>query len=309
MSSVPGCFRTFKTQELIGEGSWGKVYSACNLSRKKSKNNCRFAIKVIAVNDEEHMESAKRDEYFLKKLNHVKVDKQNISPVYYDSWFCGDRKQKDPSKGLYLLAMQRFQNNMESRGLELAQAAGLPEGSQMYLESELLRMYRIAAKLGELGIVAADLKPDQYLFSKDPLRKNPSIVMTDFGFTSTISRTPFPQKTGWPSNQDYPPDFKVCTTKINISSHKEAIIFNVWHLEAFFITDALNLPTYVQLKDGTICKFIGVQGFGNVYKPFQEQICPQFLSYSETMMEKISNQNINTFSFDFETVFSKIKFM
>lgn len=301
------CFRNFKTQELIGQGSWGKVYSACNSSSLRKENHCRFAIKVIAVNDEEDLESAKRDEYFLKKLNQVKVDKQNISPVFYDSWFCP--ADKDPLKGHYLLAMQRFQTNMESRGLELAQQNGLQKGSQLFKEKELLRMYRIAAKLGELGIVAADLKPDQFLFSQDPLKKNPSIVMTDFGFTSTISQKPFRQKTGWPSNEEYPPDFKVCKTEINIDNQKEAIIFNVWHLEAFFITDAIQSPTYIQLKDGSIKLFLGVKGFGNVYKPFQEQICPQFLSYAETMLQKISGEKTQTFSFDFETVFSKIKFM
>jgi hypothetical protein len=149
-------------------------------------------------------------------------------------------------------------------------------------------MYRIAVKLGLLGIIWSDLKYDQFLYrTTDGL-----IVGVDFGFAGTIDGYPFRAEQGWPSNQKYPPKFGVCPYEVvPVKSANDAVLFNVWQLQAYLAAAGTDAPTFLVEDDVNNTGpriFIGVQDFWK--RPgtakLSEQVCKGFRSaYDETIDE------------------------
>jgi len=68
---------------------------------------------------------------------------------------------------------------------------------------------------------------------------------------------------------------------IVIRSRELAAVFNLFNLEAYLIAAGPDVPTYVRNDDGTIHRFVGVEGFAaklDTWRPqsFDSMFCPGF---------------------------------
>src|SRR5207237_629936 len=121
---------------------------------------CGYALKVTRLDDERDLRTAQRDPYFMRRLRSARLDGQPIVPRVLDAWFCPEsRCQSTPKEvcypsakgavgrndlGVFMLLMERFDNNMFEIGVDRAAQMHLPgahrEGEvALYERDELLR--------------------------------------------------------------------------------------------------------------------------------------------------------------------------
>jgi hypothetical protein len=250
--------RKYERGKTLGQGAFGAVYEAC-----VNINDCKYAVKAAKSDDSDEINANQRDPYFLEVLQEKKLDGSNIVPRIYDSWSC--RSQDDVT--IYTV-MDRWQGNMESLALH--------RPGRAYYRSELLRMFRIAVFLGQLGIIHGDLKPDQFLYRNSGGDSEAlEIVVADFGFSGG-GKYQYTARVGWPANGGigcpeawteldwckdgkYPcpaddPAMYPTSSKISYPSY-----INVLHLEAVLIFDKIS--TVLHSSDVELGKFVGIGGF------------------------------------------------
>lgn len=325
-----GCESNFVTLKKIGEGSYGQVYQAC----RRGSEKCEFVIKKAIVSRDIDKETADRDYYFLTLLKQAKTkDGRPVVPKIFDAWYCNNkqcehnramctvdvkkksgRKKQRVQKGIVFVAMQKFDNNMlnlvNTRAQEKLNTFGYPyltglelsEPPEYYMLSELVRMYQIMYKLGTLGVVVGDVKPDQFLQN----RNGKEIVLTDFGFAGTITGTPFEPENGWQSNEKISLPFKVCPSgDVQIRTKRQAVAYNLWNLESYFCGRRELEPVYVEHR-GKKYIFTGLDGFAREYAQLehQVQVCPDFLEYYEMRVDswKQNLYNIPTLSLSWKEI-------
>jgi hypothetical protein len=284
------CLREYQRSTYIHKGGWGEVFVGC-----RGPSDCRYAIKVTRIASDRDLQVAQRDGYFLKKLANLKIDGERAVPEYYDDWFCptsackaqgvcpAEMGRKD--KGIYVLITARFDHlNCFQTAVRAAINAGLSDDPNeeigLYERADLLRIYRLAYGIGSRGkTVLSDEKPDQHL------RRGHLIVATDFGFAGDVGPHPtYIASSGWFSNEKSPPEFGSCPeVKIPVKTPELAALFNVFNLEAYLVAAGPEVPTYVRNDDGTIHRFVGVEGFAaklDTWRPgsFDATICPGFTS-------------------------------
>jgi hypothetical protein len=184
----PTCMKEYVKLKQLGKGQYGEVLEVCK-DGELSDNKCshKYALKITNGEDENDLETSKRDPYFLRMLANEKLDGQYIVPRVYDAWLCHDEgntravydsdeeeDEEEPYNNLFVV-MDRWDGDME----HYAKDSFSKKDKWVYGRSELLRMFRLAARLGQLGIMHGDLKPDQYL-ERD---LGGEISVTDFGFS------------------------------------------------------------------------------------------------------------------------------
>ena len=312
------CFKNYKKGRELGHGAWGHVHDT---TQQKNKNK-KFAMKITNLDDYGQLNHAERDTYFLRILKKVKLDNTPITPQIIDAWFCPQSActsktcdaeivyNSSKQSGVYFVVMEKFDGNMDSlahkRAKNLKLATTHTPMIGLYEYSELLRMYRIAVKLGKLGILASDLKPDQYLYKKKDGKMH--ITVSDFGFSGTLNRYPYVAENGWASNTKNPPAFGVCKIQISkIKSVELAIMFNIWHLEANFVSEGYQNPTYVK-KGSKIYLFTGIDGFSDICKQtkFNRICCSKFFTfYNKTISQWSKSRNKPILSFKFDEIIKK----
>jgi hypothetical protein len=286
---------------VLGEGAGGTVVGVCGSAEQ---GGCALAKKIGRVRTKTFkvdLDAVARDAYFLKRLANVRVDGLPVVPRLVEAWYC---KKKVEMKTVHdaSTVLERFDMNMAKVGERRALDEGIIErpGSDigLYNRSELLRMYRIAVKLGMLGVVWSDLKFDQFLYrTSDGL-----IVAIDFGFAGTIEGNPFEAEMGWPSNKKTKPYFGVCPYRgIEASSADDAILYNVWQLQAYLVAGGPDIPTYIRRDalDKRPKIFVGVKDFFN--RPgasaIADKVCPVFLSvYDDVIAEWEKNYSVASFT-------------
>jgi hypothetical protein len=291
-------FTPTKEYFYMGGGAGGKVYKICAPSQTTcTESTANAAVKYTKVNHESQLDSTARDHYFLRKLQTVKVDKKQVVPVLYLSWACNGsskptRQLKKPNFSLGNLGaaftiVEKFDIDVYRLAERQAIEANLSsrKGTEIGLlnRDHLLRMYRIAVKLGKLGIIWSDLKLDQFLYRfTDDL-----IVGVDFGFAGVLTNKPFHAEQGWPSNTRSPPRFPVCPSGLlEIKNTKEAIWYNVWQLQAYLVSAGSAAPMYVRKTNtsprSTFKIFTGVK-IDNAkhpeYRKVAERVCPHFVKF------------------------------
>lgn len=284
------CLREFRRAEYINRGAWSQVFVACR------GRDCKYAAKITLVATPHDLSVAKRDEYFLRKLAHVRLDGERIVPEFVDAWMCSraacqaqdvcpdDMKPDDT--GIYVLVTALYdRENLYDRVLRQATEAGLRRGHEeiaLYERRELLRVYRLMAKLASQGCIVSDSKPDNMLVRGD------LIVATDFGFWGEVGRAPaYVAASGWNSNQKNPPAFRVCPDikRIDfIRTETVALLFNLWQFESYLVASGRETPTFVRDDDGTIYRFVGIDGFAaklDALRPrsFDSLFCPRFTEF------------------------------
>ncbi len=286
---------------ILGEGAGGTVIGVCGSAEE---GGCALAKKIARVRTKTlkvDLDSVARDAYFLKRLANVRVDGLPVVPRLVDAWYC---KRKVEKKTIHdaSTVLERFDMNMAKVGERRALDEGVIEkpGSDigLYNRSELLRMYRIAVKLGMLGIVWSDLKFDQFLYrTSDGL-----IVAIDFGFAGTIDKYPFEAEMGWPSNKETKPYFGVCPYRgIEASSTEEAILYNVWQLQAYLVAAGPDIPTYIRrdASDKRPKIFIGVKDFFSRRgaSAIADEVCPGFLRvYEDVIAHWMEHSSVASFT-------------
>lgn len=150
----------YEVKEVIGEGSYDKVVKGCK------KEQCRYAIKIQPYDEEDK----NRDVYFLKVLQDATYgDNQRLVPLLVETWLCGTSQY---------IVMDRYDGDME-------EGHGRVDEDWVFEDDDLLKLFQIAWKLGKLGVIGGDLKPNQYLWKWRGKRsqKEVDIAVTDFGFS------------------------------------------------------------------------------------------------------------------------------
>lgn len=147
----------------LHRGANGKVFVLCDSSATK---HCKKVVKIVRYTTEAEKHFWDREVYMFRKLQ-----ASLFVPHLYDAFHCG---------GFGFIVLDRYATNMEKIGR--AQAVPFKRADlYVYTEKQLLQMFDIAAKLGQVyGVIHGDLKPDQYL-AADSEAEN--MVVTDFGFS------------------------------------------------------------------------------------------------------------------------------
>jgi serine/threonine protein kinase len=222
-------YREYVSGGRLGAGAFGEVSATCRMTSAEScslcrinKRYCPYALKVVQVEVGRDgilpLAGVERDVYYLQKLRDVRVDGKPVVPVFYDAWM-QDEAVTDPENPErkyypYYLVLERFDGDMSHLAKERFRTwdgrGATPDSSALYHESELTRMFRIAARI---GVSDGDIKPDQFLFIGTSSMNAPSssslagtltpparnIVLTDFGFAGEADGE-FAPLLGWPAD-------------------------------------------------------------------------------------------------------------
>lgn len=260
---------TYESSTPIGQGSWGKVYSACHVRNGK----CNVAIKHVQNSIQENVDQYDRNYYTLPAYREIAIyqylAKTRLTPklLGWDVFPCSllEAKGAPPCEDgvecsqtgctVVRFALEKFEGNVEF----LMQTWQEEEDDQrLIIRKDVLEMmFRIARELGQNGIIHGDLKPDQFLYRYDPRTNKYDIRVIDFGFAgavptvrAAISRAQ--QKgtemkemkilqtavtdpwMGWPSLVTWP-FHMIPHEQFHLSSIEEAITFNLWNLYLYFL--------------------------------------------------------------------------
>lgn len=191
---TPGCRSLYgaalDNKPVIAKGSYGTIFKLTN----------DLVIKQSPFKKGDWSEySSLADYYFLKKLQ-TQDHKNQIVPIVYDGWYCG--------QNTYIL-MEKLDTNLNQVARERAQTPEYKDYqfSIVLLQSELETIFGMAYNLGLLyGIQHGDLKLDQFLV-KLMANGTSSIKLTDFGFSGG-DRYPFTARMGWTGLPPYTTNFK-----------------------------------------------------------------------------------------------------
>jgi hypothetical protein len=152
--------------DMVASGVYGKIFKIC-----ESKNKtCNFIVKQANYNPF----SNERDVYFLSWFNQ-RLKIYRIVPKLYSSTFCYDSKLSR-SPRYFSMVMDRWDGDILKTSLY--------KTSKLITEDHLLQMFFIAWTMHQFGVIHGDLKPDQFLYSKN----KPYIVVTDFGAAGHVSK-------------------------------------------------------------------------------------------------------------------------
>jgi hypothetical protein len=217
-------YREYVLGGRLGSGQFGEVSATCKVTPVEScslcrinKRYCPYALKVVQVDVGKDgilpRTGAERDVYYLQKLQGVKVDGKPIVPVFYDAWMQNEpvTDSEKPTRKYYpyYLVLERFDGDMShlaAKRLETWRPTWT--SGELYHESEMTRMFRIAA---QIGVFDGDIKPDQFLYRNASFVSAPllagmltppanDIVLTDFGFVGEKANSEFAPLLGWPSD-------------------------------------------------------------------------------------------------------------
>lgn len=149
--------------EVLGEGTFGVVYKAYGMYRKRSVT---FALKKMKEGT-----NVSFDEYAKEIEYHYLMDKTNIGPKIYDAFFAGKH-----DKEVHYVALEYFDMDVN---ILLSSNAHVSEKINAVKQMIILLKRQVKA-----GLDCSDIKPSNFLYDK-----NKRIVkITDFGgdFCRTI---------------------------------------------------------------------------------------------------------------------------
>lgn len=179
---------------LIGKGTYGSIVRVCKAS--DAKDGCSFVAKVQLL-DRTNRESAKRDVYFLTWLTehaHPQISPRIISTALCRHPLVSQQRRSFGSEEPFTMVMDKW--DMDCDRLSVLTAAEVRRQAaaaghsidnlplNVLKEEHLEQMFRILVELRKYGIVHADVKPNQFLYSTVRNR----IVLTDFGFAGLVNR-------------------------------------------------------------------------------------------------------------------------
>jgi hypothetical protein len=198
-------YRQYVIGKRLGKGSFGEVNASCRVTPTetcseciRNSSRCPYAMKIIVITADAAGEVAEdgayRDVYYLQKLAHIRVDDRPIVPKLHDAWMEEKSESKtppnardgvggrgvfgyvrpDPEPRHFYIVMESFDGDMDKMTLKRFVASGRRElstgkPSALYHESELTRMFRIAAAM---GVLDGDIKPDQFLYRAATIDRN-----------------------------------------------------------------------------------------------------------------------------------------
>lgn len=234
-AKAPECKRQYKQIKVLGGGTYGKVYLV------QDQSNNTYAMKVL-----EDIKMGTRDQYFLRILDNQLVDGAKMTPKFIDSYICG--------KVLNII-MDVYNGDMQALGKANAISKLGNDTYLLYTREHLLRMFRIATRLGQLGIFHGDLKPNQYLYN------DTNIVVTDFGFaggsitTSGRAQYQYIAEEGWTGEAK---KALRCPDAFSPLKSADLTYENVLQLELYMI---IYHPVFVyDASSNSIRRFIGIKG-------------------------------------------------
>jgi len=249
------CLKHYQRKEFLGKGAWGQVFVAC-----KNRTDCKYAVKLTAIRDPSDLVYATKDAYFLKMLQGKKMKGKRVVPAIREFWYCPKQyctknacKDIDLTKerGVSVLVVEKFdKQNMLDYSANFAQKMGLSYENPkdevlLYRWHQLVRMYQLCVYLGKKRIVWSDCKPDQFLYKA----KEDLLVANDFGFAGSLDEIPYSAEPGWCSNEKHPPFFGACSMNpLQIKTVEEAVLYNVWQLEAWLIGGGHSFLTFVTME-------------------------------------------------------------
>jgi serine/threonine protein kinase len=171
--------REFKKLEIIGEGSYGKVY------RVKDKNGNLFAVKKI-----KSMPVYEKD--FLREyINQTHVNSLNSDFLVkqYDSWFENKRKDNESKLSLYIKmelcdktlreVMKEIHNEFYIEGENILSPIGYYLASEIFID--ILRAV-LCLHQNKIPVIHRDLNPSNILLKKEE-NGEISVKIADFGLS------------------------------------------------------------------------------------------------------------------------------
>jgi tRNA A-37 threonylcarbamoyl transferase component Bud32 len=169
--------REFKELEIIGQGSYGKVY------RVKDKNGNLFAVKKLKSMPESEKEFLR--EYI--NQTHVNSLNSDFLAKQYDSWFENKRKDNESKLSLYikmelcdktlLEVMNEIHNEFYIEGENILSPIGYYLASEIFID-----LLRAVLCLHQNKIIHRDLNPSNILLKKEE-NGDISVKIADFGLS------------------------------------------------------------------------------------------------------------------------------
>lgn len=151
--------------QLLGKGSFGSVHEACQ------DNSCKWVLKISFLDDDFDKQVAAREIAIMEQLNDT-----GLIPRLLKWKMCDD---------MAMMLMDRWSMTAEQLGRQ-GYEHFFGKGSNvmnalMFTDVQINKIYALARKLSELGIIHGDLKLDNIMYRVH----DDSFIIIDFGFTGT----------------------------------------------------------------------------------------------------------------------------
>jgi len=146
------CLEGYLLKKFIFEGAYGVVYQSCDIT-----NDCRYAMKMQEIADEE----AARD--WRREINHMKIlsENYNIGPKFIGAWTCN-------ADNIGMTVTELWDGVLKAKECP-------PINIRNKIKDQI-------SKLHDLGLIHGDILEKNILVRRD---KNDDVVdatLTDFGF-------------------------------------------------------------------------------------------------------------------------------
>ncbi len=318
--SVSSCYPGYRLVSPLGKGAYGSVFKACRLpvadkkqggdvppsrecDNKENRGGGGYAIKIGTQLDVNDTIAALLEQQALKRLqgehyiNSLGEARRLVPQVYYANTNC---------EGQSVLIMEEYQIDAMTFGklqydAALADIANLPRFPQftdfkstktnmLFTADQFEDLFRIAARLDEIGFIHGDLSLSQFLMRPsisvvdrvttgrvplfpwtDKLRKLPvpirsDIVIGDFGL---------PRTWGWMNSFGCPAptDATRSVRGWNKLGRNVADYFNQWQLAAWIAFPSHNVLVQDPVT-GDFLTFTGIEGIPQWWMDLINERCP-----------------------------------